>query len=192
MTDPHLSEDRLLDVALDRDAHHAGRGHLDSCPHCEARLERLTQLLADTTGVARAEADAVFTPERLGRQQARILQRIDQGGRHGQVVTFPTGQVRPARSLRTSTGMRWVAAAAVAGICVGMLADRYALVPAGRETTASRSLGPPTDQIRSVVSAAVSEEEFLGRLEMAAEGSSGTALQPLHELTPLVWEVPAP
>ena len=191
MTGPHLSEDRLLDVALDRAPHNAERGHLDSCPRCDAQLRRLTQLLTDATEVAGAEADAVFTPERLARQRARILQQIDQGGRHGQVVTFPTGQVRPARSLRTRTGMRWVAAAAVAGICVGMLAGRYALIPTGREATVSRSPGPPADMIRSV-SAAMSEEEFLGRLELASEGTSGTALQPLHELTPLVWEVPAP
>ena len=38
----------------------------------------------------------------------------------------------------------------------------------------------------------MSEEEFLGRLEMAIDGTGGTTLQPLHDLTPLAWEVSAP
>jgi hypothetical protein len=41
------------------------------------------------------------------------------------------------------------------------------------------------------VSTSMSEEEFLGRLEIAIEGTGGSALRPLDDLTPLVWEVAA-
>jgi hypothetical protein len=37
----------------------------------------------------------------------------------------------------------------------------------------------------------MTEEEFLGRLEVAIEGTGGSALRPLDDLTPLVWEVAA-
>ena len=40
-------------------------------------------------------------------------------------------------------------------------------------------------------SAPLSEEEFLDRLEAAIDGAGGSSLRPLHDLTPLVWEVAA-
>ena len=41
------------------------------------------------------------------------------------------------------------------------------------------------------VSTSMSEEELLGLLEVAIEGTGGASLRPLDDLTPRVWEVAA-
>ena len=191
--DTHLSDDRLIEVALERSLSASEGEHLGSCPTCDARRDDLTRLLAATTSAAEAEADAVFTPERLQRQRNRILQRIEHEGRPGKLVHFPAGQVLHPRPVRTRPGMRWVAGAAAAGIVIGMLAGHYA--PNFRiQNTRSASFANVTPETMAMqaVSASMSEEEFLGRLETAVDGTGGSTLQPLHDLTPLVWEVVAP
>lgn len=189
---PHLSDDRLIEVSLDRSPSATEREHLSACSECTARRADLSQLLAATTSVAVAEADAVFTPERLARQKTRILLRLEQEGRPGKVVTFPAGHVHAPRPLRTRPGMRWVAGAAAAGVFIGIIAGHYA--PVFRPGTGQPSFVPVRSEpvTLQTVSTTMSEEEFLGRLEMAIDGTSGTTLQPLHDLTPLAWEVSAP
>ena len=189
---PHLSDNRLIEVSLDRSPSATEREHLSACSECTARRADLSQLLAATTSAAAAEADAVFTPERLSRQKTRILSRLEQEGRPGKVVTFPAGHVHAPRPLRSRPGMRWVAGAAAAGVFVGILAGHYA--PVLRLGTGQPSFAPirPEPLALQTVSTTMSEEEFLGRLEMAIDGTSGTTLQPLHDLTPLAWEVSAP
>lgn len=189
----HLSDDRLIEVALERSPSASDREHLESCPTCDARLDDLTGLLAVTTSAAVAEADEVFTPERLQRQRNRILQRIEQEGRPGKIVNFPAGQVHHPRPARTRPGMRWVAGAAAAGIVIGMLAGHYAPTFRIQDTrSVSFASVPPETMAMQAVSTTVSEEEFLGRLETAVDATGGSTLQPLHELTPLAWEVSAP
>jgi anti-sigma factor RsiW len=189
---PHLSDDRLIEVSLDRSPSVTEREHLGACSVCAARRADLSQLLVATTSAAVAEADAVFTPERLTRQKTRILQRLEQEGRPGKVVTFPAGHMHQLRPLRARPGMRWVAGAAAAGIFIGMLAGHYA--PMLQQAARQSSFGPASPEAVTVqsVSTTMSEEEFLGRLEMASDSTGGTTLQPLHDLTPLAWEVSAP
>ena len=189
---PHLSDDRLIEVSLDRSPSVTEREHLGACSVCAARRADLSQLLVATTSAAVAEADAVFTPERLARQKTRILQRLEQEGRPGKVVTFPAGHMHQTRPLRARPGMRWVAGAAAAGLFIGMLAGHYA--PMLRQGARQSSFAPASPEAVTVqsVSTTMSEEEFLGRLEMASDGTGGTTLQPLHDLTPLAWEVSAP
>jgi hypothetical protein len=190
MRHPHLSDDRLIEVCLDQASAASERQHLESCAECEERRASLARLLADASGVARAEADAVFTPERLGRQHARILQRVEQEARLGRVISFPAGQGQRPSLLRVRPGMRWVAGAAAAGLVIGLLAGHLAHdLPAGGVLPASQ--GTPAAASLQAVSTTMSEEEFLGRLEVAIEGTSGSALRPLDDLTPLVWEVAA-
>jgi hypothetical protein len=189
----HLSDDRLIEVSLDCSPSATERDHLAVCTPCAARRTDLTQLLAATKSAAVAEADAVFTPERLARQRTRILHRLEQEGRPGKVVTFPAGQTHQARPLRARPGMRWVAAAAAAGVVIGMLAGHYAPVLRPQDVRPASFAGvPPQTVTLQTVSTTMSEEEFLGRLEMAIEGTGGATLQPLHDLTPLAWEVSAP
>ena len=192
MRHPHLSDDRLIDVCLDRAPAAIERQHLGSCDVCEKRRANLARLLADVSDVARAEADAVFTPERLSRQHARILQRVEQEARHGRVLSFPAGHGPNHTLLRATPGMRWVAGAAAAGLVIGLLAGHLAHdLPAGRAQSASQAAVRPAAASLQAISTTMSEEEFLGRLEVATEGTSGFALRPLDDLTPLVWEVAA-
>ena len=189
----HLPDDRLIEVALDGRPSTTEREHLGACALCEARRTDLSRLLTDTTEAATAEADAVFTPERLARQRTRIIKRIEHEGRPGKVVAFPAGQVHHARPLRTRPSMRWVSAAAAAGLVIGVLTDRFTQdIPFQGTRPSSLVSADPQQGTLHAVATALSEEEFLGRLEMAIEGPGGTTLQPLHELTPLVWEVSAP
>jgi len=89
--------------------------------------------------------------------------------------------------------MRWIAGAAAAGLVIGLLAGHLAHdLPTAGVSPASQAGGPPEAATLQVVSTTLSEEEFLGRLEMAIDGAGGSALRPLHDLTPLVWELAAP
>ena len=150
------------------------------------------RLMDDVSAVLRAEADVVFTDERLARQHAHILRRIEEETRPGQVIAFPNAQ--PARpALRARPGMRWIAGAAAAGLLIGVAAGHLAHdLPGGiravPSATIARGARQPTLQ---AVSTTMSEEEFLGQLEIAIETTGGSALRPLDDLTPLVWEVAA-
>ena len=188
----HLSDDRLIEVCMDRAPAAVERQHLERCDVCEGRRANLARLLADVSDVARAEADAVFSPERLSRQRAHILQRLEQEARHGRAISFPAGYGQGASLLRARPGMRWIAGAAAAGLVIGLLAGHLAHdLPAGGALPTSQAAVRPAAATLQAVSTTMSEEEFLGRLEVAIEGTSGSALRPLDDLTPLVWEVAA-
>jgi hypothetical protein len=188
----HLSDDRLIDVCLDKAGYVAERNHLDSCPECAERRAHLSRMLTDVAAVTVAEADAAFSVDRLAKQRARILQRLEQEGRFGRVITFPSN-VAQRPSLRARPGTRWVAGAAAAGLLIGVLAGHLAhvVVPnqMGRSTT--QVVLQPAGTTLQAVSTTLSEEEFLGMLEVAIEGTSGASLRPLDDLTPRVWEVAA-
>ena len=150
------------------------------------------QLLDEVSAVLRAEADVLLTDERLARQHAHILRRIEEETRPGQVIAFPNAQPgRPA--LRVRPGMRWVAGAAAAGLLIGVVAGHLAHdLPVATERPAQAIASGGSDQpTLQAVSTTMSEEEFLGQLEIAIETTSGSALRPLDDLTPLVWEVAA-
>jgi hypothetical protein len=147
-------------------------------------------LLAEISAAATAEADAVFTPERLARQQARILHRLDQDGRPGRLLAFP-GHPHDTPALRPRPTSRWIAAAAAAGLVIGLLAGHLAHDMPGRAVapdTAMRATDEPPAALRAVATS-FSEDEFLGQLELAADRPGGRALLPLHNATPRAWEV---
>jgi hypothetical protein len=149
-------------------------------------------MLTDVAAVTVADADAAFSVDRLAKQRARILQRLEQEGRSGRVITFP-GNLAQRPSLRTRPGTRWVAGAAAAGLLIGVLAGHLAHVVAPNQRGGSATqvgLQPPGTTLHAV-STSLSEEEFLGMLEVAIEGTSGASLRPLDDMTPRVWEVAA-
>lgn len=145
-------------------------------------------LLDEVAAAAAHEADAVFTPERLARQQARILHRLEQDGRPGRIIAFP-GQAAETTPLRARPGTRWIAAAAVAGLLVGLLAGHLAhdLPGGGASAPALRVNDAPEPGLR-VVATTFSEDEFLDQIELAADQPGGAALLPLHNATPRAWE----
>ena len=187
----HLSNDRLIELCFQDAALATEREHLASCTACSERHGQLASSLEEVSDVAAAEADAVFDPDRLARQRARILFRLEQEGKLGRVIAFPAAAgERP--SMRPRPAMRWIAAAAAAGLLIGVVADHLAHVLPMRRNVAPVQVAytqePATLQ---AVSTTLSEEELLGLLEVALENTGGTSLQPLDDLTPRVWEVAA-
>ena len=189
----HLSDDQLSEVCLRSAPAEAEWQHLERCGLCEGRRAALARLLADVTDVARADADAVFSPERLDRQQTRILGRIAHEMPHGRVIRFPSGPEHTPEPRRAHPDRRWIASAAVAGLVIGLLGGHFAqdLPTVGRSSSSQASQAFAAAPLQPGAPA-LSEEEFLSRLELAIDGAGGSALRPLHDLTPLVWEVAAP
>lgn len=191
----HLSDDQLIEVCVDRAADAHERQHLEQCTDCEERRADIARLLADHSQTAVSEADAAFPAERLARQQSRILQRLEREGRPGRLIAFPAGYMHERSGLRARPGMRWIAGAAAAGLIIGVVAGQLAhdfstrVDPRGPQVVASRP-EPGAPALRAV-STTLTEEEFLGELEMAIEGTRSPALRPLDDLTPRVWEVAA-
>ena len=186
----HVSDDRLVDLCLDNSPLVAEAAHLADCPACEARRSRLAALLTEARDVMAAQADTYFTVDRLAKQRAHILERLEHEARHGRVITFPAAH-GSTPAFRARPGMRWIASAAAAGLFIGFVADHMAhRVPAGQIRSAIIATDGRPQTLQLVV-APLSEEEFLGRMELAVEGTAGTALRPLDDLTPRVWEVAA-
>jgi hypothetical protein len=191
MAQIHLPDDRLIDVCLEGEPLDAEAQHLADCAACEERRVRLAGLLEEVCDVAAAQADAYFTPDRLARQRAHVLERLEHEARHGRVISFPAAHAH-APALRARPGRRWIAGAAAAGLLIGFVAEHVAhRVPGGPSQPAAlvaADAGPGTLQFMAVP---LTEEEFLGRMEMAVEGTAGSALRPLDDLTPRVWEAAA-
>jgi len=195
----HLQEDRLFDSYL------AERGgtpidppiaeHLADCTDCSARYAELSSFMDTLRTEGDAEADAVFTPERLRAQQQQIARRIAQVGRPARVLSFPGRIVRrtiDASGARPSP--RWVATAAAAGLFIGVAvgasyqwsaSSRSALLV--RNTAASR-LAPVATRGSSPAEVAA-DEAFLSDLEIALERPHTRELQAFDALTPHVREI---
>lgn len=192
----HLSDDRLVEVCFDGVPDPRERHHLDQCVVCQERHAAIGRLLTEVSDTLATEADAAFTAERLGRQKARIQKRLEHEGRPARVIAFPAGQLHEPALSRARPGMRWIAGAAAVGLLVGVLAGHLAhdfsiTRPASQPATIAAAR-PSTDEgALQAIPTTMSEEEFLGRIETAIEGSGSVALQPLDDLTPRVWEVAA-
>jgi len=190
MTERHLSDDRLIELCVSPCAPSADEhAHLAGCAKCEARRASIVEILDNLDEAATVAADAAFPPDRLDRQQARILQRIDQDGRPGRVITFPASQ--PAATLlRSRSHVRWAAAAAAAAFVFGLLAGHF--VPdfsIGSRPRAAVVAKESTPSALRAVPTTFSEDEFLGEIELATSSNGPLALRPLDAMTPRAWEV---
>ena len=122
---PHLDDDALAELWADRltpgsDAEpgRATEGHLQSCAECRARFAGFTAWLEALRSDASAEAEQYLTPERLAGQQAQIARRLEVLDHPGRVIAFPKST--PAVAAAASRPQRWIAAAAAAGLIVGL------------------------------------------------------------------------
>jgi hypothetical protein len=196
----HLPDDRLIELCVVDTPSTDEQQHLSACARCDARRVRLQRLLEDVSETATAAADAAFPPERLARQQARILSHLQHDGRPARVIAFPAGHTKYEPSVtRTRPGSRWIAAAAVAGLVVGAIAGRfghdYSIGRPGGRVIVARAAEQPqlrasssTPGLREV-STSLSDDEFLNQLEIAIDAPAAAALQPIDDLTPTAWEV---
>jgi hypothetical protein len=193
----HLSDDRLVEMCLDASAVETERQHLYACTDCQTRCTALMRMLNDVTEAATADVDALFPADRLARQQARILQRVEHEGRPARVIAFPAGHAAEAFALRTRPAMRWIAGAAAAGLLIGLLAGHlahdFSIGPVRAGRIASTIVRPaPAVPTLQAVATTISEDDFLGQVDVAIEEAGSPSLRPLDDLTPRVWEVTAP
>ena len=185
----HLDDAAL--AAICGDASLGGREpahtHLETCGVCRARLAAFSAWLDALRTDATAEADAAFPRERLAAQHAQIFRRLEAAERPARVIAFPKFS-QPLTS-RSSNASRWIAAAAAAGLIVGvgmgqMMDFRHVVrVPAG---TAADG---PVRQIRpdpGVQSASNTgrDEAFLSELDASLSRAAVPELRALDELTP--------
>ena len=194
----HLTDDRLVEVCLACvPAADGDRRHLDACLDCQRRRDDLQRMLADVSDAVSVEADAAFSAERLARQHARIVQRLDHEGRPGRVIAFPAGHPSDSFALRNRPAMRWIAGAAAAGLVIGLLADHlahdFSVIRPGWVSQQAAILRPAAQgPTLHAVATTISEDDFLGAIDLAIESSGSTALRPLDELTPRAWEATIP
>jgi hypothetical protein len=198
----HLQEERLFDSYL------AERGgapidppvaeHLADCAACETRYAELTTFMDTLRRDGEAETDAIFTPERLRLQQQQIAKRMALVGRPARILSFPGRIVR--RTIDASTSRkapRWVAAAAAAGLFVGVAVgasfqwraqfqSRSGFADAGRARAARISPVPTRGSSPAEVA---TDDAFLSYLEIALERPHTRELQAFEALTPHVREI---
>ena len=182
----HLSDSQLVVACqpLPDDQAHPGHGYLDhveGCPPCRVRHDAVARMLDDARRTAELDAEDAFPLERLAQQRDRILARVDDLCRAGKVLTFPSAHPRNVPA-QPSHRTRWVAAAAAAGLVVGLL---------GGHLTRDFSSRPSLHAVQAGVTLRPlpSDDELLGQVEVAFEGTGPSALRPLDALTPVAWDV---
>jgi anti-sigma factor RsiW len=199
----HLPEERLFDSYL------AERGgapldppvaeHLADCAACGTRYAELSSFMDTLRRDGDADADAIFTPEHLRLQQEQISRRIALVGRPARVLSFPGRIVRRTIDASTSrTAPRWAAAAAAAGLFVGIavgasfqwrsqlqvrrsfLSDASVARTQRLTPVATRGTVPPD---------VAADDAFLSDLEIALERPHTRELVAFDALTPHVREI---
>jgi hypothetical protein len=201
----HLSEDCLFDGYL---AAREGQPldppaaeHLADCEECSARYAELAGFLNQVRAEGDAEADDIFTTDQLNRQYEQILHRIEHLNRSARVISFPG---RIGHQIGTAAGRvapRWLAAAAAAGLFVGVAVGGTFLQPgvgrrlprmrvATESSAAARIIPAPVIRVNNPTTAdPFDDEAFLMELEFALQRPHTRELQPFDALTPHVQEI---
>lgn len=179
----------------------SAEAHLHRCERCAARLEELREVLAGERNAAVEAADAVFSDDRLATQRRGILGRLERRQRGARVLPFPVIAEEPA-SRRDRPAMRWLAAAAAAGLFVGLAASPIVFPDVKRFPRTSLGAArqaPPADKwwLPSVAGTKASkpaitletDELFLSDMETALNKRRIPALRALDDLTPRTHEL---
>ena len=203
----HLTEERLFDVYLaERAAEPAdppAAEHLADCSACGVRYAELVSLMDTIRRDGDAEVDAVFTPDRLHAQQQEIARRISLVGRPARVLSFPKRIVRRTIAASSSrTAPRWIAAAAAAGLFVGVAVGasyqfRWGLAPyrTAAPFIASGAATPRTARLTPVATRGAgqadvaADDAFLSDLEIALDRPRTRELLAFDDFTPHVREI---
>lgn len=169
--------------------------HLESCPTCRARFAELSSWLDTLRLDATSEADESFTPERLAAQHTQIFRRLEAAERPARVIAFPRF-AQPLTS-RTSHASRWIAAAAAAGLIVGVgvgqLMDlRHSLSNQPTSTqarvapvTMARGLDPRVQPVN-----VARDEAFLSELDASLSRAAVPELRAIDAFTPRAGDLP--
>jgi hypothetical protein len=172
--------------------------HLTACAQCRARYAAFTSWLDRMRVDATAEADEAFPAERLSAQQAQIFRRLEALERPARVIAFP----KFARPITSTQGnaQRWVAAAAAAGLVIGLAAGqlvdfrtfgRHRVEP---QTTTARltTAGPvPVQAVTRSPGSAADEALFVGN-DAARSHVRVSTLRPMDDITPRARDLDQP
>jgi hypothetical protein len=196
---PHLIEERLFDCYLAESRREAidppTAEHLTDCAPCAARYADLVSFMDSLRTEGSAEADEIFTPERLRVQQQQIARRLRNVGHAARIISFPGRFVRRTLTSSTSRTPRWIAGAAAAGLFVGVaLGAAYQRGPWSQSIgtsfarQASTRLNPGATRGYSAAQLAA-DDAFLSDLEVALERPHTRELIAFDALTPHVRAV---
>jgi hypothetical protein len=121
----HLGDDQFAELWSNAavDGSSVADPHLASCAQCRSRYAAFTGWLDRIHDDAIGEAEDAFPPERLAAQQAQVMRRLEALERPARVIAFP----RFSRPVTSTQGhaQRWVAAAAAAGLVIGLAAGQF-------------------------------------------------------------------
>jgi hypothetical protein len=193
----HPADDRLValyygDHDTETEEQRGVRQHVHGCETCTWRYTELVAPLGQLRADAATEADEIFTPARLDAQRQAIRERLGEGVRSTRVIPFPAGPARVDRAVMARPMFRWVAAAAAAGLLVGVSAGRF-LAPRPSWTKAPAPLvaeapvRPDTLPPRATPATyrpVESDEAFMNEVETAVSRQRIAALSALDDLTP--------
>ena len=196
----HPGDERLIEAYLDGSGAAADqtREHIETCATCRERFLQLTGDIEAQRASAVAEADAVFTELRLERQRSRILARLSALSRSARVIPFPVMRARTFGPSQAIVMKRWVAAAAAAGLLLGLGLGRLSLVPRQPAPAAVRQIVQPHIEAAggraagadatTVMASYGDDEQLLLEIEdsVAREHSRIRELQVIDQLTPRV------
>jgi hypothetical protein len=200
----HLADDRLIDVYFAECEVEEGledvetaRRHLETCTSCARRYELISEPLERLREHSVAAADAVFTNERLNTQREHILHRLEAAEHPAKVLHFPSASSSRNAGTGVSVMKRWVAAAAAAGLLVGVGLGRLAvnspaqkppasLMAANRPVQAQPAIRPAPGSSAAAGNYA-GDEAFLSALDDAVNRRVSIAeLRAIDALTPHV------
>jgi hypothetical protein len=200
LLNPHLDDAAFADVWAERltvgegaESSRSAEDHLRICAECRGRYAAFSAWLESTRADAFAEADEVFSAERLTNQQAQIFRRLEALEHPARVIAFPRF-ARPISAQPTGR-RRLIAAAAAAGLVAGvglgqLLEFRRSVgrevVPTPEQTTA-RGNTSIRENVRLTLQpvSQASDEIFLYEPEStSSQARVPESLQYLNQITP--------
>src|SRR6266487_2409127 len=183
----HLDDAALAAIWTDGRLSHP---HLNDCAACRARFADFSAWLESIRVDAITQADESFSAERLAAQQVQIFRRLEAAGRPARIIAFPRF-AQPLTS-RTSHASRWIAAAAAAGLIVGvgvgqMMDLRHSLMAPNVSAVRARVANAPASagrdpRVQTV--GAIRDEMFLSALDASLSRTAVPELRALDGLTP--------
>ena len=190
------------DVPTAADA--AIRTHLSQCAPCADRSEKLQRFLDGLSETAQTDVEKNVSAERLATQRDRIVRRLRRSvepGRPARVLRFPS-ITRPA--LARVRASRWLTAAAVAGLVVGVAAGQFLhlhapteladtvladTVPSQDAVAASSGPSLASSGLGGELLFALEDDAFLDEIDLMLVAPRIPELDPLDEITPRIREV---
>lgn len=149
----------------------------------------MSRWLEQTRDLGVAEADAAFPAERLAAQQSSIMRKLEAADRPTRLLSFPrVTAVAPAASEKEMShghrvSSRWIAAAAAAGLVLGVIGGRMSVWPT---TQPSRTAATPPAVVTKAPDSARAQDVDLLLLDSDISQPQIRSLSAIDSLTPQV------